>query len=172
MERCGCELHSHLVADIVERHKVGGVLVLNRHAEAYILHTHLAEFLEGGVAALISVVETADLVVGLLQALYGDSDSYLRKLLAEVDDSIGEEAVGGDHYSVALFIEFPDNILEVGPDEWLATRNVGEIHLWEFLDGLDGDFLLGLARRLVSITHRATRITAVSHNDCTVKFFL
>lgn len=97
--RCG-ELHAQLVGDLVERHQVGRVEVLHRHAEAHVGVLELDELLERGVAAVVAVFQAADLVVGLLQALDGDADADVGELLAQVDDAVGEEAVGGDHDAV------------------------------------------------------------------------
>lgn len=88
------ELHAQLVRDLVERHQVGRVEVLHRHAEAHVGVLELDELLERGVAAVVSVIQAADLVVGLLQALDGDADADVGELLAQVDDAVGEEAVG------------------------------------------------------------------------------
>lgn len=60
----------------------------------------LDELLERGVAAVVAVLQAADLVVGLLQALDRDADADVGELLAQVDDAVGEEAVGGYHDAV------------------------------------------------------------------------
>lgn len=60
------ELHAQLVGDLVERHQVGRVEVLHRHAEAHVGVLELDELLERGVAAVVAVIQAADLVVGLL----------------------------------------------------------------------------------------------------------
>lgn len=88
------ELHAQLVRDLVERHQVGRIEVLHRHAEAHVGVFELDELLERGVAAVVAVLQAADLVVGLLQALDGDTDADVGELLAQVDDAVGEEAVG------------------------------------------------------------------------------
>lgn len=76
------ELHAQLVGDLVEGYQVGRVEVLHRHAEADVGVLELDKFLERGVAAVVAVIQTADLVVGLLQALDGDADADVGELLA------------------------------------------------------------------------------------------
>lgn len=164
------ELHAQLVGDLVERHQVGRVEVLHRHAEAHVGVLELDELLESGVAAVVSVLQAADLVVGLLQALDGDADTDVGELLAQVDDAVGEEAVGGDDDAVGLLVELAHDVLEVLADEGLAAGDVGEVHLGELLDGLDGELLLRAARSLVAVAHGAARVAAVGYDDGTVEF--
>lgn len=170
VERRRGELHAQLVGDLVEGHQVGRVEVLHRHAEANIWVLELDELLERSVAAVVSVIQAADLVVGLLQALDGDADADVGELLAQVDDAVGEEAVGGDHDAVGLLVELANDVLEVLADEGLAAGDVGEVHLGELLDGLDGELLLRAARRLVAVAHGAARVAAVGDDDGTVEF--
>ena len=172
VERCRCELHPELVGDLVERHEIGGVPVLDRHTEPDVRMIHLDKLLERGVAAVVAVLQAADLVVGLLQALDGDADADLGKLLAQVDDTIREEAVGRDDDAVGLLVELADDILEVTTDKGLAAGNVGEVHLGELLDGLEGELFLRAARRLVTVAHGAAGVAAVRDDDRTVKFLL
>lgn len=164
------ELHAQLVGDLVERHQVGRVEVLHRHAEAHIGVHELDELLERGVAAVVAVIQAADLVVGLLQALDGDADADVGELLAQVDDAVGEESVGRDHDAVGLLVELAHDVLEVLADEGLAAGDVGEVHLGELLDGLDGELLLRAARSLVAVAHGAARVAAVGDDDGTVEF--
>lgn len=164
------ELHAQLVGDLVEGHKVGRVEVLHRHAEANIWVLELDELLERGVAAVVSVIQAADPVVGLLQALDGDADADVGELLAQVDDAVGEEAVGGDHDAVGLLVELAHDVLKVLANEGLAAGDVCEIHLGELLDGLDGELLLRAAGRLVAVAHGAARVAAVGDDDGTVEF--
>ena len=164
------ELHAQLVGNLVEGHQVGRVEVLHRHAEANIWVLELDELLERSVAAVVSVIQAADLVVGLLQALDGNADADVGELLAQVDDAFGEEAVGGDYDAVGLLVELANDVLEVLADEGLAAGDVGEVHLGELLDGLDGELLLRAARRLVAVAHGAARVAAVGDDDGTVEF--
>lgn len=164
------ELHAQLVRDLVERHQVGRVEVLHRHAEADVGVLELDELLERGIAAVVSILQAADLVVGLLQALDGDADADVGELLAQVDDAIGEEAVGGDHDAVGLLVELAHDVLEVLADEGFAAGDVGEVHLGELLDGLDGELLFRAARSLVAVAHGAARVAAVGDDDGTVEF--
>ena len=129
MERCGRELHTHLVAQLIERHEVWSVFVLNGHTEAHILQSHLAEFLQGCIATIETIVQTTDFIVGLLQTLDRDTDTNLRELLRQVDDTVGEEAVGRDYDTVALLIKLTYDVLQVRTDERLTTRDVGKVHL-------------------------------------------
>lgn len=164
------ELHAQLVGDLVERHQVGRVEVLHRHAEAHVGVLELDELLERGVAAVVAVIQAADLVVGLLQALDGDADADVGELLAQVDDAVGEESVSGDHDAVGLLVELAHDVLEVLADEGLAAGDVGEVHLGQLLDGLDGELLLRAARSLVAVAHGAARVAAVGDDDGTVEF--
>ena len=164
------ELHAQLVGNLVEGHQVGRVEVLHRHAEADVGVLELHELLERGVAAVVSVLQAADLVVSLLQALDGNADADVGKLLAQVDDAVGEETVGGDDDAVGLLIELAHDVLEVLPDEGLAAGDVGEVHLGEFLDRLDGELLLRTAGSLVTVAHGAARVAAVGDDDGTVEF--
>lgn len=170
VKRRRSELHAQLVGDLVEGHQVGRVEVLHRHAEAHIGVLELDELLERGVAAVVAVIQAADLVVGLLQALDGDADADVGELLAQVDDAVGEEAVGGDDDAVGLLVELAHDVLEVLADEGLAAGDVGEVHLGELLDGLDGELLLRAARSLVAVAHGAARVAAVGDDDGTVEF--
>ena len=168
MERCGSKLHTHLVAQLIERHEVWSVFVLNGHTEAHILQSHLAEFLQGCIATIETIVQATDFIIGLLQTLDRDTDTNLRELLRQVDDTVGEEAVGRDYDTVALLIKLTYDILQIRTDERLTTRDVGKIHLRKFLDSLYRDFLLWFRRSLVTITHRTTRIATISYNDSTI----
>lgn len=170
VQRRRSELHAQLVGDLVEGHQVGRVEVLHRHAEAHVGVFELDELLERGVAAVVSVIQAADLVVGLLQTLDGDADADVGELLAQINDAVGEEAVGGDDDTVGLLVELAHDVLEVLTDERLAAGDVGEVHLRELLDGLDGELLLRAAGRLVAVAHGAARVAAVCDDDGTVEF--
>lgn len=172
VERGRGELHAHLVGDPVERHQIGRVEVLHRHAEAHVGVLKLDELLERRVPALVAVRDPADGVVGLLQALDGDADADLGELLAQVDDAVREEAVGGDHDAVGLLVQLTHDVLEVGAHERLPTRDVSEVHLGELLDGLEGNLLVGAAGRLVAVAHGAARVAAVGDDDGAVEFLL
>ena len=166
----GGKLHPHLIRQAVEGHEVGGVLVLHGHAEAHVLHPHLPELFQGGVAAVVAVGEAADLIVGLLEALDGDADTDVRELPAQVEDAVGEEAVGGDDDAVRLLPQLPHNVLQVGADERLATSNVREVHLRQFLDGFDADFFLRLGRCFITVAHGATSVATISDDNRTIQF--
>ena len=164
------ELHAQLVGDLVEGHQVGRVEVLYRHAEANVGVLELDELLERGVTAVVAVLQAADLIVGLLQALDGDADADVGEFLAQVDDAVSKEAVCGDHDAVGLLVELAHDVLEVLADKGLAAGDVGEVHLGELLDGLDGELLLRAAGRLVAVAHGAARVAAVGDDDGTVEF--
>ena len=166
------ELHAQLVRDLVERHQVGRVEVLHRHAEAHVGVLELDELLERGVSSVVAVIQAADLVVGLLQALDGDADADVGELLAQVDDAVGEEAVGGDDDAVGLLVELAHDVLEVLADEGLAAGDVGEVHLGELLNGLDGELLLRAAGSLVAVAHGAARVAPIGDDDGTVEFLI
>lgn len=137
VQRRRCKFHVHLIGKKIQRHEVGRVLVLNGHAEADVLHAHFNKFLKRCIAAVETVLQTADLIIGLLQALDGNSYADIGELLAEVDDAVCKETVGGDDDAVALFIEFAHNILQILTDEGLAARDVGEIHFGELFNRFD-----------------------------------
>lgn len=164
------ELHAQLVGDLIEGYQVGCVEVLDRHAEAHVGVLELDELLERGVTAVVSVIQATDLVVGLLQALDGDADADVGELLAQVDNAVGEETVGGDHDAVGLLVELANDVLEILADEGLAAGDVGEVHLRELLDGLDGELLLRATGRLVAVAHGAACVAAVGDDDGTVEF--
>ncbi len=229
VQRSSCELHAHLVGDLVQWNQVRSVLVLNGHAEANVLHAHLTQFLQRAITTLVAVLQTTDLVVGLLQALDRDTNTDLRdllaqvydtigketvrgnndtvglltqflqrsittlitvlqttdfvvgllqtldrdtntdlwELLAQVNDTIGEEAVRGNNDTVRLLVQFTHDILQVGTDERLAAGDVGEVHLRQFLDGFDADLLFRLGRCFITVAHRATSIATISDDDRT-----
>lgn len=172
VERCGCELHTHLIGNLVERHKIWGIEILHRHTEAYVRMIELDELLERRITALVAVRDATDGVVGLLEALDGNANTDLGELFAQINDAIGEEAVGGDHNAVGLLVELTHDVLEIRSDERLATRDIGEIHLGKLLDGLEGDLLVGTAGCLVAVAHGATGIAAIRNDDCAVEFLI
>ena len=170
VQRRSCELHAKLVGDLVERHQVGSIEVLHRHTESHVGVLELDELLERCVAAVVAILQAANLVVGLLQALDRDADADVRELLAQVNDAVGEETVGGNHDAVGLLVELAHDVLEVLADEGLAAGDVGEVHLGELLDGLDGELLLRAAGRFVAVAHGAARVAAVGDDDGAVEF--
>ena len=172
VERCRCELHPELVGDLVEWHEVGGIPVLNRHTEPNVRMIHLDKLLERGVAAVVAILESTNLVVGLLQALDGDADADFGKLLTQVDDAVRKKTVGRNDDAVGLLVELADDVLEVTTDKGLAAGDVGEVHLRELLDGLQGELFLWAAGRLVTVAHGAAGVAAVRDDDRTVKFLL
>ena len=168
VQRSSCKLHTHLVRDLVQRHQVGSILVLNGHTETDILHAHLTQFLQRAITTLVAILQTADLVVGLLQTFDRDTDTDLRELFAQVNDTVGKETVRRNNDTVRLLVQFTHDIFQVGADERLAAGNVGEIHLWQLLDGLNADFLLRLGRCLITVAHRTTSVAAISDDDRTI----
>lgn len=170
VQRCGRELHPQPVGNQIERHEVCGIAVLYGHAEAHVLHSHLHKFAERGIAAVEPVLQAADFVVRLLQTLYADADADLREFPAEVDDAVRKETVGADDDAVRMPVEFAHDVLEVFPDKGLSPRDVGKVHPGELLYRIDGNLLLRLRRRLVSVAHRTARITAIGDDDRSVEF--
>ena len=166
----GGEFHPHLIRQAVEGDEVGGVLVLHGHAEAHILHAHLPEFFQGGVAAVVAVGEAAYLVVGLLEALDGDADADVGELFAQVEDTVGEEAVGGDDDAVRLLPQLPHDVLQIRADKGLAAGDVGKIHGRQLADGLEADLFLGLRGCLIAVAHGAARVAAVGDDNGSVQF--
>ena len=168
VQRSRRKLHVHLVGELIERHKIGCVLILHGHAEANVLHAHLNELFKRRIAAVEAVREAPDLVVGLFEPLDGDADADVGELLAEIDDAIGKETVRRDDDAVALFIELAHDLFKVLPDEGLAARDVGKIHFGELSDRLDGELLFGPRGRLIAIAHGAARVAAICNDDRSV----
>ena len=168
----GGEFHPHLIRQAVEGDEVGGVLVLHGHAESHILHAHLPEFFQGGVAAVVTVGEAAYLVVGLLEALDGDADADVGELFAQIEDTVGEEAVGGDDDAVRLLPQLPHDVLQIRADKGLAAGDVGKIHGRQLADGLEADLFLGLRGCLIAVAHGAARVAAVRYDYGSVEFLL
>ena len=168
MQRGRCELHAHLIGDLIQRNKVRSVLVLNSHTEANVLHAHLTQLLQRAITTLITVLQTTDFVVGLLQTLDRDTNTDLRELLAQVNDTVCEETVGRNNDTVRLLVQFAHDILQVGTDERLTTGDVGKVHLRQLLDGFNADFFFRLGRCLITVAHGATSIAAVSDDNRTI----
>ena len=168
MQRSGSELHTHLIGDFVQRHQVRSVLVLNSHTETNVLHAHLTQLFQCAVTTLVAVLQATDLVVGLLQTLDRDTNTDLRELLAQVNDTVSEETVRGNNDTVRLLIQFTHNIFQVGADERLTAGDIGKVHLRQLLDGFDADFLFRLGRCLITVAHRATSVATISDDDRTI----
>ena len=168
VQRSRCKLHAHLIGNLVQRNQVRSILVLNGHTKTDILHAHFTQLLQCAVTTLVAVLQAADFIVGLLQTFDGNTDTDLWELLAQVNDTICEEAVGGNNDTVRFLVQLPHNILQVSTDKRLATSDVGEVHLRQLLDGFDADFLFRLGRCFITVTHRATSVAAVSNDDRTI----
>lgn len=166
----GRELHAHLIREVVERHEVWRIFVLHRHAETDVLHAHGAERFQRLISALETVFKSTDLVIGLFKPLDGNADPDVREFLRQIHDSVREKAVRRDDDAVALFIQFPHNVFQVGADKRLAARDVREVHGREFADCLEREFLLGLRGGFIPVAHRAARVTAVGDDDRTIQF--
>lgn len=164
------EFHVHLVGQKIQRDQIGRVLVLDRHTEADILHSHVNKRFQRRISTVESVLQAADLIVSLLQPLDRDADPDLRKLFAQVNNAIGEKAVGGNDDAVALFIELTDDLFEILTDEGLSARDIGKVHPRELLDRFDRQLFLGFGRRFIAVAHRAPRVTTIRYNDCSVEF--
>ena len=164
------KLHPHLIGEFIQRHQVRRILVLYRHAKPHILHPHLAQFLQGIITTTETIVQATDFIVGLFQPFNGNADTYLRELLAKFDDAVREKAVGRDDDTVTLLIQFTYHLLQVCTDKRLPSGDIREIHLRKLLNRLDRNFLFRLRRSLIAVTHRATRIAPVRHDDRTVQF--
>ena len=168
MQRSRSKLHAHLVRNLIQRNQVRSILVLNGHTKTDILHAHFTQLLQCAVTTLVAVLQTTDLIVGLLQTLDRDTNTDLRELLTQINDTICEETVRGNNDTVRLLVQFTHDIFQVGADERLAAGDVGEVHLRQLLDGLDADFLFRLGRCFITVAHRATSIAAVSNDDSTI----
>ena len=91
MQRSSCKLHAHLIGDFVQRNKVRSVLILDGHAETNVLHTHLTQLLQRAVTTLVAVLQTTDFIIGLFQTFDRDTNTDLRELFTQVNDTIREE---------------------------------------------------------------------------------
>ena len=170
MQRSRSELHTHLVRDLVQRNQVRSILVLNSHTEANILHAHLTQLLQRTVTTLVTVLQTTDLIVRLLQTFDGDTNTDLRELLTQVNDTVCEEAIGRNNDTVRLLVQFTHDFLQVSTDERLSASNVSKVHLWQLFDGFDTDFFFRLGRCFITIAHGATSVATISDNDSTIQF--
>lgn len=170
MQRSGCELHTHLVRNLVQRNQVRSVFVLDGHAEADILHAHLTQLFQRTVAALIAVLQTTNLVIGLLQTLDRDTDADLRELFAQINDTVSEETVGRNNDTIRLLVQLANDILQVSTDKRLTAGDVGKVHLRKLLDGFNADFFFRLGRCFITVAHRATSVAAISDDDRTIQF--
>ena len=168
VQRSSCKLHAHLVRNLIQRNQVRSVLILNGHSEADILHAHLTQLLQCAVTTLVAILQATDLVIGLLQTLDRDTNTNLRELLAQVNDTVSEETVGRNNDTVGLLVQFTHDILQVGTDERLAAGDICKVHLRQLLDGFDTDFLFRLGRCFITVAHRATSVATVSDNNSTI----
>ena len=153
MQRSSRKLHTHLIRYFIQRYKVWCILILHSHTKAHVLHTHFAKLLQCSITTLISIVQTTNLIISLLQSLNRNTNTNLWKLLTQFDDTVGEEAVGRDHDTVALLIQFTHHLLQVSTNKRLTTSNIGEIHLWQFLYSFQRYLLIRLRWSLITITH-------------------
>ena len=151
MQRSRSKLHTHLVRDLVQRNQVRSVLVLNSHTETNILHAHLTQLLQRAITTLVTVLQTTDLIVRLLQTFDGNTNTDLRELLTQVNDTICEETVGRNNDTVRLLVQLTHDILQVSTDERLSASNVSKVHLWQLFDGFDTDFFFRLGRCFITV---------------------
>ena len=118
-----------------------------------------------------AILQAADLIIGLLQTLNGDPDADIGKLFAKIHDPVRKETVGRDNDPLRLLVQLPDNVLQIRTDKGLTAGDIGKIHFRQLADGLNGDFLLWLGGGSIAVTHGATRVASVRHDDRTVQFF-
>ena len=138
------KLHLEFIGQPVKRHKIRRIPVLHRHAETDILHSHGTQLLKRRISPVESIRETADFIIGLLQAFDGDADTNLRKLPAQIKNPVCEETICRNHNPVRLFQKFTHNILQICTDKWLSPRDIGEIHLRKLPNRLKTDLFLRL----------------------------
>ena len=117
---------------------------------------------------LVAVLQTTDLIVSLFQTLDRDTDTDLRELLTQINDTISEKSVRGNNDTIRLLIQLTHDIFQVGTDERFTAGDICEIHLRQFLNGLDADFLFRLGRCFITVTHGATSVAAISDDDRTI----
>ena len=168
----GGKFHAQFIGQAVQGQEVAGIAVLRGHAEADVLQSLFSEFFQGGQSPVEAVLQTPDLIVGLLKTLNGNADADVRKLPAEVNDPICEKSVGGDYDAVAFFSNFSYNFFQILPQERLAAGDVGKIHPGQLADGIHRDFILRLRRCPVAAAHIAAGVTPVGNDDGSVKFLL
>jgi len=128
MQRSCCKLHSHLIGNLIQRYKIRCIFILHCHTKANVLHTHLTQLFQRTVTTLISILKTTNLVIGLLQTLNGNADTNLRKLPAQIHNSVSKETICGNNDTVTLLVKFTHNILQISTNERLAAGNVRKIH--------------------------------------------
>lgn len=87
------KLHPHPVGQLVERHQIRRVFILYGHSKPYILHPHSDQLLKRRIAFVKSIRQSPDLIVGILQPLNGDADTYVRKFPAQIKDSVRKKSV-------------------------------------------------------------------------------
>ena len=168
VQRSSCKLHAHFVGNLIQRNKVGSILVLDCHSEANVLHAHLTQLFQRAVTTLVAILQATDLVVGLFQALDGNTDTDLRELLAQVNNTISEETVGRNDDTVGLLVQLTHDIFQISTDKRFAASDVCEIHLRQLLDSFDADFLFRLGRCFITVAHGS--VAAVSDNNRTIQF--
>ena len=168
MQRSSCKLHAHLIGNLVQRNQVRSILVLNGHTKTDILHAHFTQLLQCAVTTLVAVLQATNLIIGLLQTFDRDTNTNLRELFAQVNDTVSEETVRGNNDTVRLLVQFTHDILQVSADERLTTGDVRKVHLRQLLDGFDADFFFRLGRRFITVAHRATSIATISDDDRTI----
>src|SRR5699024_2987067 len=121
MQRSRSKLHAHLVRNLIQRNQVRSILVLNGHTNTDILHAHFTQLLQCAVTTLVAVLQTTDLIVGLLQTLDRDTNTDLRELLTQINDTICEKTVRGNNDTVRLLVQFTHDIFQISTDERLAA---------------------------------------------------
>ena len=107
-------------------------------------------------------------MLGLLQTFDRNADTNLRKLFAQINNTICEETVRGNDDTVRLLIQFAHDILQVGTDERLTAGDVCKVHLRQLLDSFDADFFFRFGRCFITVAHGATSVAAVSDDDRTI----
>ena len=168
--QCGCgKLHPHLVRQAVEGDQVLTVHILDRHPKSHIRMPHSNQGGQGPVTTVESVRDPTDPVIGLLKALDADTYPHLWKFPAQVNDTVREITVGGDHDTVRLFIKLPYDIRYIPAYEGFPSGDVGKCHLRQLPDHVQGDLLLRLCGVFKAITHIAVCIAAVCYDHGSIQ---
>ena len=155
------KFHIHFIGEIIECHQIFGIGVLHRHTKAHILHSHFHQLFQRRISTVKPVLKPPDLIICLLQALNGNTDSNVWKFSAQIHNPVGKKAVGRYDNPVALLGKLPHNILQICPYKRLPTGDIGKVHGRKLFNHIERDFLLRKRRLFVAVTHITARIAAV-----------
>ena len=168
MKRCCCKFHSHIICNMIKRHQILTVHVLNRHAESHIRMSHFNQCFQRIIPTVKPIRNATDLIICLLQSFNTDTDSYFGEFLTECNNAVREISIRRYNNSIALLVKFSYDIRDILPYKRFSTSNIGKCHLRKLLNIFQCNFFTWLGRILKAVTHITSCITPVSHNYCSV----